>query len=170
MQFDAWLRLNHNTSLTITQHPVETGAAITDHSYFNPRRFAFDIGVTDTVTSPTFPGQQSRSVNAYNQLVEMQRSRQRLTLVTKYNTYTNILIENIDVSDDYTTQTALKATIYLLEVIVANVTQAAVSAVPQITDQTSRGQQNGQTPTPREFRGINAYIPDAFIPQPNVDI
>lgn len=162
MLFDAWLRLNHNTGLTITQHPVETGAAITDHSYFNPRRFSFDIGVTDTVTSPVFPGNQNRSVNAYNALVQMQRSRQRLNLVTKYNTYNNILIENIDVSDDYQTQTTLRATIQLVEIIVADVRLAAVSAQPQITDQTNRGQQNPQ-PTDRVYDNLRNYIP--FLPE-----
>lgn len=140
MRFDAWLRLQHNTGLTITQHPVETGASITDHSYFNPRRFSFDIGMTDCIVAPQFPGDANRSVNAYNALVNLQGRRERLTLVSKYGIFPNILIESVDVSDDYSTKNVMKATISLLEIIVAKLQTIKVSADPQVTDQTNKGQ------------------------------
>lgn len=145
MVFDAWLRLNHNTGLTITQHPVETGAAISDHSFINPRRYSFDIGMTDTVESPNFPGFSTRSINAYNALVEMQQSRTLLTLSSKYGNYDNILIENIDTYDDFRTKNAMRATITLLQVIMADTRTARVSSNPQATDLTRRGQQSPQS-------------------------
>ena len=142
--FDAWLRMNQNTAITITQHPVENGASITDHSYRNPNRFSFDVGMTDVVTSPMFPGSGTRSVNAYNALVELQQTRRLLTLGTKYQSnYTNILIESIDVSDDYRTVNALRATINLVEVIIVKTKYTQVSLTPQATDQTNRGQVSG---------------------------
>lgn len=158
MRFDAWLRLQHSTSLTITQHPVETGASVTDHSYFNPRRFSFDIGMTDCVVAPQFQGDSNRSVNAYNALVDLQKSRQRLTLVSKYGIFPNILIESVDVSDDYSTKNAMKATITLLEIIVAKLHTVKASADPQVTDQTSRGQIPPQ-PVPPE---IQTRVPGAL--------
>lgn len=158
MRFDAWLRLQHSTSLTITQHPVETGASVTDHSYFNPRRFSFDIGMTDCIVSPQFSGDYNRSVNAYNALVDLQKSRQRLTLVSKYGIFPNILIESVDVSDDYSTKNAMKATITLLEIIVAKLHTVKASADPQVTDQTSRGQIPPQ-PVPPE---IQTRVPGAL--------
>lgn len=143
LEFDAWLRLNHNNSLTITQHPVETGASITDHSYVNPRRFAFDIGMTDSpivANPPLFPGNATRSINAYQTIVELQRTRAFLTLTSKYGFFENILIESIDVPDGFQTKNTMRATINLVEVIVANTRLVQVSANPQATDQTKRGQ------------------------------
>lgn len=138
--FDAWLRLGHQTSLTITQHPVETGAAISDHSYVNPRRFSFDVGMTDTIAANNVPGFPSRSISAYNLLLNMQESRQPLTLVTKYGTYNNILIESIDVSDNYVTKYAMRATITLQQLILTNEQNFKRSSNPQATDITARGQ------------------------------
>jgi len=143
LYFDAWLRLGHQTGLTITQHPVETGAAISDHSYVNPRRFTFDIGMTDTINSNNVPGFPTRSISAYSLLLSLQESRQPLTLVSKYGTYRNILIETIDVSDTYVTKYALRATITLQQLILTNERNFKRSSNPQATDTTERGQLSG---------------------------
>ncbi len=140
MTFDSWLQLNHNTDLTITQHPVETGAPITDHSFSNPRRFSFTLGMTDTATAPSVGGTASRSVNAYNAIVAMQQSRQFLTLTCKYGTYRNILIQSINATDDWQTVNASRLTVVLQQVIVANTDQTRITTAPQTVNQTSRGQ------------------------------
>lgn len=138
--FDAWLRLHHNNSLTITQHPVQAGADISDHAFVNPKRFSFDICITDTVTSAQFTANPTRSINAYNVIQQMQASREPLTLVSKYGVYENILIESFEASDDFTTNTTLKATVNLVEIIIADVQVHKVSANPHMTDSTNRGQ------------------------------
>jgi len=157
LYFDAWLRLNHQNSLTITQHPVESGAQITDHSFVNPKRFSFEIGVSNVATSviaTQFQGGASRSVNAYNAILKLQESRQLLTLVSKYGTYENILIESIDAPDDFTTKEALKATINLYQVIIVQTVKVKVSSSVQVTNQTNRGQVGNQTPTESALRSI----------------
>ena len=144
LYFDAWLRLSHNSALTITQHPVETGAAISDHSYANPRRFSFEIGMTDVIASPTLEGgSNSRSINAYNALVKLQQERTPLTLVSKYGSFSNILIESIDVQDDYRTQTSMRATVTLQQIIMASGETFKFSANPQATDTTKSGDVQG---------------------------
>jgi hypothetical protein len=156
--FDAWLTLHHNSSLTITQHPVEYGAAITDHSFNNPLRFSFRIGQTDAASSYyVIPGaSNSRSVNAYNALVTLQQTRQLLQLVTKYNTYPNILIENIDVSDDYSTQNAAKIDISLIQPIFVGVALTFVTADPQTTNITNQGVASAQLPPADTIPAIQA--------------
>lgn len=143
MRFDAWLLLNHNTSLTITQHPVETGAAITDHSYVNPRRYSFDIGMTDvalaTVGDATAEA-GSRSINAYNALVQMQQSRELLALVCKYGTFYNNLIVDISANDNFQTKYGSRFTVTVQEVILVKNQITKVSLRPQATDSTQRGQ------------------------------
>lgn len=164
MEFDAWLRLNHNTSLTITQHPVETGANITDHSYRNQKRFSFDIGMTDTVNTSLifgfianiFTKGSDRSVNAYNALVAMQESRQLLTLDCKYGGYDNVLIESIDVTDDYQTKNALKATINLVQVFITTTKIEKISNNPSATNTSNRGKVN-PVPALGNFSRVKFY-------------
>lgn len=140
MFFDAWLSLHHDNSLTITQHPVETGATISDHCYVNPPKFSFDIGETDVVSSPVVPGASTRSINAYITLLGLMQSRQLLTLDSKYGHYENILIESIGVSDTFQTKTTLKATVNLIQIIVANTQNIQNSSNPNATNSTNRGQ------------------------------
>ncbi len=154
LRFDAWLRLNQNSSLTITEHPVETGAAISDHSFRNPRRWSFDIGITDVIPGSVAGGSQSKAVNAYNTLVNLQLSRQLLTLRGKYGTYGNVLISDIDISDDYTTKTTARPTVVLQEVILASQSPLVISSNPQATNQTDKG-----AVTPAQPRG---FIQEAF--------
>jgi hypothetical protein len=158
MFFDAWLYLAHNTSLTITQHPVETGAAITDHSYVNPNRFSFTVGMTDVVPNPQVTGDsQSRSVNAYRKLVEMQKSREPLPLVSKYGVFFNILIVDVAAADNFQTKYGGRFTITLQEVIMVGNQLTKVSANPQATEQTNRGQVSAQPLTEEVKRAaINA--------------
>lgn len=139
MVFDAWLTLEHNTTLTVTQHPVEKGAAITDHAYVNPRRWSFNIGETDTIATPSVPGNSSRSINAYQILTARQAARKLMTLVSKYGSFQNTLIESVDVQDNYQTQNAMRATINIVEVIMANTRTIKVSAIPHTTDRTVKG-------------------------------
>lgn len=51
-----------------------------------------------------------------------------MDVVTRLNTYPNMLIESIDVSDDVSTLCALKATVNLVQVLVVNVGTEKVSA------------------------------------------
>lgn len=159
MTFDAWLRLNHNTGLTITQHPVETGAAITDHSFVNPRRFSFNIGQSDVGTAQTNISTVP-AINKYQELVALQETREPVQLVSKYGIFTNVLIESVDVADDYTTKNVLKATVNLQEVLIANTGLAVAVALPQTILQTQNGQKQVQTPTQKALEaGIRLLIP-----------
>jgi hypothetical protein len=137
--FDTWLTCSQNDSVTHTQHPVETGANITDHAYNNPIQFTFEIGVTDTVTAPAFNGQSSRSINAHNLLVELMRKREFVSINTKYGKFDNNLIINISTNDTAETQYASVMTVTLVQIIVANASTYRVSGIPQSTDTTNRG-------------------------------
>jgi hypothetical protein len=153
--FDAFLKLTHTSSLTITQHPVETGAAISDHSYIMPTTLVCDIGVSDVGTS-IVPGQfggqttlaglagpigepQSRSVNAFQALLALQQSRVPVQVTTRLNLYNNMLIQSIVTSEDNTTAHAWKATVTMQEIFVAVVQTVKVSSQPQVTDSTVKG-------------------------------
>lgn len=147
--FDAFLKTDHTSKLTITEHPVQTGANITDHSFLQPKELTMEIGMSDCAIS-IIPGQfyegSARSVTAFNVLMDLQKQRIPIQVSTRLGQYKNMLIETITSPDDYKTATGLRASVTFKEVIVANVTTVNISARPQVTDTTNRGNIEPVTP------------------------
>jgi len=140
--FDAFLKIDHSSRLTITEHPIQTGASIADYAYLNPQQLTFDIGMSDVAQSlvpDQFTQGWSRSVTAYQVLKELQKNRVPLQVNTRLGVYKNMLIESIDTSDNYQTQYGLKATVVLRELFIAQVTTVKISARPQVTGSTNKG-------------------------------
>ena len=141
--FDAIIRSEHTTSLTITEHPVESGSSVSDHSFRNPSVLVMEIGMSDvskSLVNGQFEGGWSRSVTAYQTLLELQEQRVPLQVLTRLKLYKNMIIETIAAPDDYTTFYGLKATITLRELIVAVVRTVKISQRPQVTDNTNKGE------------------------------
>lgn len=150
--FDAFFTIQHESNLTITDHPIQTGANVSDHAYMEPQNLTFDIGMSDVMQDISsnaitkFTGtSSSRSVNAYQTLRQLQANRLPINCITRLGTYTNMLIETISAADDNKTASALKATVTLKEVFVASVTTVKISARPQKTDVTNEGDQKVQS-------------------------
>lgn len=140
--FDAFLRVDHTTKTTITKHPVQTGAALTDHAFMEPAELSMEIGMTDvnaSLVKGQFGNSWSRSVSAYSVLLEMQKQRIPFQVMTRLKVYQNMLIESISVSDDYRTLSGLRATVTMREILVAVVSIVKVSARPHVTNTTKRG-------------------------------
>ena len=147
--FDAYLRMETQESLTITENPVETGASVTDHAFKNPKIFTFDIGMTDTAQGKIFGqfGFLNRSVNAYQLLSEWLSQREPLTLNGKYGFYENILVSDLKAHDDHTSYYGMRATVILKEIIVTSTQIVKVSSASFYTKNTNRGIQNVTTPS-----------------------
>lgn len=145
--FDAYIKMTHTSTLTITEQPVQTGAALADHAYLQPQELQMDIGMSDVAKS-FIPGQftdsgPSRSVTAYQILRQLQAQRIPILINTRLNTYQNMLVEVISAPDDYTTLNAMKCTVTFREILVAQVTTVKISARPAVTNST-----NGGSPLP----------------------
>lgn len=158
---DAVFHTNTEHSLTITQHPVQTGANLADHAFINPIRIAMDIGISDAMAyrSPGCydePG-ETKSISAYRTLRKLQEQRTPLKVLTRLDTYENMLIESINVNDDVSTQNALKASIELTQVPVANVTEEKVSA----RQWTSGQQGNKNEVQPQQVQEDASFIANA---------
>lgn len=129
--FDAVFSTTTEHQLMITQHPVQTGANASDHAYVQPIRITMDIGVSDAMAY-RIPGAYdnlgpTKSISAYRALCRMQEMRLPVRVLTRLNTYDNMLIESIVVNDDVSTLYALKATVQLVQVLVANVGKEKMS-------------------------------------------
>lgn len=140
--FDAVFSTEHSSNLAITSHPIQTGADIADHAYKEADTLTFDIGMSDVMQRETFKEPSgSRSVNAYNKLLQLQEDRLPLTVGTRLKTYKNMMVETISTTDDNTTMYGLRVTVTLREIFVVNVATVKVSERPQVTESTNNGEQ-----------------------------
>ena len=147
--FDAYLKMTHTSRLTITDQPVQTGAALTDHAFLQPRELSMDIGMSNVAKSfvpGQFSGGYSRSVNAFKVLKELQQLRVPIQVHTRLGLYENMLIEVLSAPDDYTTLEGLRCTVTFREILVAQVKTVKISARPQVTDNSKRGSPEPVTP------------------------
>lgn len=135
----------HRDELTITEHPVEQGAAITDHAYKQPSHLTVRIGwstsmpvnnplslgnltgipALNALSLPTFAGVWSTASdsainNTYNTLLRLQTNRTLLTIATARRLYDNMLIESLSLTTDDKTEHALIVSMTLREVILVN--------------------------------------------------
>lgn len=123
--FDAVLNTDHNTSVTPTEHPVQSGASISDHAFVNPPEITLEIGNSDVHHTDGY------SAQSFQRLEAIMEKRDLVTLVTRLNTYTDMLITSISVPDNYETLYGLKATIIFKHIKV--VTVATVQVQPTVS-------------------------------------
>jgi hypothetical protein len=141
--FDAVMRINHSRSLVKTQHPVLTGANISDHAFVKPSVVVLEIGMSDAMSSfsaGVWVGAATKSVSAWQILKQLQISRTSLTLTTRLDTYANMLIKNLTSPDDNKTLHGLRATVTLEEILSGSISSIPnVSARPQTSGSSSGG-------------------------------
>lgn len=145
--FDAIFTAEHDTSITITSHPVQTGSNIADHAFDEPTELNFEIGMSDVMQS-FMPGQfsdgSSRSISAYHKLRELQKQKIPITVVTKLNTYNNMMVENIMATEDDKTTFGLRASVTLKEIFVVNVMTVKISERPHKSSESNEGDQKAE--------------------------
>lgn len=120
--FDAFTKENHSGSVRVTEHPVQGGANISDHAYNLPDKLTLEILVSDSVESIVagqFSGSKSKSITAYEVLRSLKERRVLVSVRTRLHYYTNMIIENMSVSDDYKSANSLRCTVSLRQVMMA---------------------------------------------------
>jgi hypothetical protein len=159
--FDAVFQGEHVNELRRTEHPIQPSASspatsITDHAFRVPARISLEIGISDAMADYTpgmWTGNASKSVSAYQVLMNLQKNRTLITLTTRLATYRNMLVESVRAIENSGTRYALRATVSFSEVFLATVTAVGsgsglVSTDDQgTTQQPSRPQLTGQTPS-----------------------
>lgn len=163
--FDAYFNISHESNLTITEHPIQSGANISDHAYMEPNVVTFEIGMSDvmedlslnSVNKFSSGDSSSRSVNAYKILRKLQEERLPIEAITRLGTYKNMLIETISAPDDNKTTYGLRATVTLKEIFVVNVTTVKISERPQKSESTNEGDQK---PQPADESIVSTLIDD----------
>jgi hypothetical protein len=148
IQVDTTIEEAYEDRLEITEHPVEAGAQITDHSFKRPMEVRLRCGWSDSSLYATLGavvnfatglttggggggsftgGGMSASdyvAGIYSQLLQLQEGRQPFTVFTGLRIYTDMLLTSIRVRRDNTTRYALMVEAELRQVIIVD-TQTA---------------------------------------------
>ncbi len=148
--FDAFIREGHSGTVKVTEHPVQTGANISDHAYNLPDRLNVEIFVSDSmdeVLTGQFSDYETKSVSAYMVLRKLKEERQLVNINTRLFYYENMIIETLDSDDDYKMANGLKCLVSFRQVMIASVAKQSVNSVSsQTINQNKKGPQNTETP------------------------
>ena len=128
--FDAVFSAAHSLSVAVTDHPVQSGAAVADHAYVEPETVTLEIGVSDAMTNAAViaGASESRSVSAFQKLREIALARRPVSLITRLGTYSNMLVSSVSAEESADTMAALRAEITLKAL---NLVQTAEVSVQQ---------------------------------------
>lgn len=99
----------------ITNHPVERGAAISDHAFMMPAEVEIRCAWSDSTG-----GFQGYSKLIYAALQRLQIARQPFTVLTGKRWYSNMLIAGLEVTTNNTAEYALLVRVFCREVIIVS--------------------------------------------------
>lgn len=135
--FDIVVSETQTDKIGITDHPVQSGAVISDHAYIMPRELSVIVGkgAKDGEEVPK---------ETYDQIKELQKKREPIEIVTGKDTYQNMLIEDITITTDQTTENVLVATLTCREIITVETQNIQVAKSPSKKKQT-HGDRTGST-------------------------
>ncbi len=137
---DVVISEEHTASMEIAEHPVESGAKISDHAW----RMPYSVSLESVIGS-------DRAVSSYQALLAMQEKAEPFALITGLKVYSNMLVKEISATRDREHARVLKFTAELQEVIIVD-TQTSGATGDTDDDKakgtTKRGQVSARTSTP----------------------
>lgn len=147
IQADATISETGVDETTITQHPVEQGAAITDHAFSNPSLLTIEAGWSNS--SPQAGGDPGYCTAIYQKLLDMKNNRIPFDVITAQRKYPNQLIRTLTKRTDEKTENALMVVIICQEVILVETQTSVVpkKSVQKSPQKTAPVQNTGQKST-----------------------
>lgn len=109
--------------LTITKQPVQQGAPITDHAFKEPTILRMSIYFRDNI-------EESLS-EIYADLLELQDSREPVTVSTPKRLYSNMLFQSIAQVTDKATENCLQLNLTMQEIILVPIVTVTVPRLRQ---------------------------------------
>lgn len=106
----------HDDRLSITMHPVERGANVSDHAFVMPRTVEMRLGFSDSTQ-----GWVGAAAAGYAALLALQSERSPFTVSSGQRLYDNMLVAGVTQVDDKNTKHTKMVTVRLQQVRIANV-------------------------------------------------
>lgn len=156
---DVTVEEHHQDELAVTEHPVEQGAAISDHSYKRPAQLTVTAGWSNSSRS----GNPVRVQMIYAAFLALQASRVPFEVLTGKRFYLNMLITSLETTTTEKFENAMMLTCQMKELILVStqtlvLPPAQTMASPQINAPTV--QAGTQALTPATGLNNSALPPD----------
>src|SRR5215467_4150897 len=129
--------------LQITEHPVEQGAPIADHAFKRPATVTIRAGWSRYGATPYSHNDLSAESGVYGLLLSWQAALLPFNVITGKRSYSNMLIERLQVSTDQHSEYALMATITCRQVIIVGTSTAQVQGMSNSSDQHANPESTG---------------------------
>ncbi|MBS9443829.1 phage baseplate protein [Photorhabdus heterorhabditis] len=120
----------HTDTSNITDHPVQQGVTISDHAYDSPSEVRMELGfagggsLLDVIdTTKVFDIATGLSLGTsphavYQQLLDLRASHKPFDVVTGKRLYKNMLIKDMTITTDKTSENVLSVILNLREIII----------------------------------------------------
>lgn len=135
---DVTMRETHTDNLIVTDHPVETGATISDHAFKRPVEVEMLLGWSNC--SGQSPGYIDM---VYAGLQALQGARQPFDVLTGKRAYRNMIFAGLSVTTDGHSEETLMVNARLKEVIIVSTQTTGAPASSQASPE-STGSTEGQ--------------------------
>jgi len=143
--------------LEITQHPVQRGAAITDHAYMQPSTVSIRFIYTPSLATPL--------TQTYSELLDLQSSREPFTIVTGKRVYKDMLFKSISVATDVTKENVLSVIgdfqqVILVDIETTNVPVRSKQKMPEKTAMTENKGDKKAAPVGKNSVKVTSSLQD----------
>jgi hypothetical protein len=174
MQFDCSLNEVHTDEAEITEHPVETGANITDHIRKLPASVEINGLVTDTpiailasvtarspVQGALIPSQK-RSDDAYALLQQFMENGDLVRVVTSLRDYDNMALSSLSVARDAANGQVLNCVVTLREVFKAKDLSILLPVPSEVQNKgdSNQGNKDKTQAKPKQQQVANSALSD----------
>ena len=118
IEMDVVLNEEHDFSTRVSRNPLEDGTEFTDNIVLLPVSLKMTARVSDASMTPLIPTLGSKSIDAYNALVELQTSKTLIDVSTGIRVYSNMYVERITVPRQSTDGNSLRFELTLSELLI----------------------------------------------------
>lgn len=174
IEIDASISEQVDFSNSITDHPIEGGATVTDHAYENPLMITMECIISNSSLNST---DQGRSIDAYNQLKLLKSSREPFDVVNALDVYSNMLVESLSFPRRADTSDSLVFTVTLKQIrIVDSITVDLGPIVSPTIKNSASSKVNGGRATPKAAsdaqneQAVGAVLRDAIARSPRFEL
>jgi len=169
IELDCTVSESHNGEVEVTEHPVEEGANITDHTRAKPvtlilegivsntplnneqqtRKVKSAEGFTfeTTAAASVIAGQPGVAEAAFTKLQQLREKGVPITIITRFKTYTNMVMSSLVVPRNASTGECVRFTATFKNVVIVKnkTTTAAISKEPKAKAKIAKGKKVPET-------------------------
>lgn len=125
MTLDASVEEAHEVTATITKHPIEFGANISDHMIIEPRSFVLKGRISNaplrTYSGDVLTGATNRAAQAWTELQSLMFEKSSVTIDTGLKQYENLVLESLRSAQDWKTSGVLDFEAVFREIFIVGV-------------------------------------------------